>query len=585
MTDNMIEAAQAQVADLTRKAYEKAVAGGLLPAGGENIPAKVDIPKDAKNGDYATSFALAAAKALGKSPRDIAQTLIGQMDLAGTYFDKVEPAGPGFLNFTLGRKWFGEVLSAVEEQGMTYGKSNVGQGKKVMVEFVSANPTGPMHIGNARGGVLGDALASVLERVGYDVWREFYVNDAGNQIHKFALSIDARYRQLLLEEDQVEFPADGYQGEDIRELAQGFRTEFGDEWLQKPEEERQEAMARYGLKVNIPKMQADLRRYKIEYDEWFLESTLHESGYVQDTVDKLTAQGWTYEKDGALWLDTTGLLKKKYMAEGKTQEQVDRLELKDDVLRRQNGFYTYFAADIAYHRNKLEVRGFDTAVNIWGADHHGHVHRLQAALDGLGLDGSHRLVVVLMQLVNLLQDGQPVRMSKRTGKAIALRDLLDEVSVDAARYFFNSRSSTSGLDFDLALAVREDSENPVYSVQYAHARIGSRIATVVEAEGIPVPPAAEVDAGLLTSSEELALLKTIARFPEELKLASRDYDPSQVNRYLAILAGDFHRFYNAHRIKGETSELVKARLKLADTARSVLANGLGLIGVTAPEKM
>ena len=585
MTDNMIEAAQAQVADLTRKAYEKAVAGGLLPAGGENIPAKVDIPKDAKNGDYATSFALAAAKALGKSPRDIAQTLIGQMDLAGTYFDKVEPAGPGFLNFTLGRKWFGEVLSAVEEQGMTYGKSNVGQGKKVMVEFVSANPTGPMHIGNARGGVLGDALASVLERVGYDVWREFYVNDAGNQIHKFALSIDARYRQLLLEEDQVEFPADGYQGEDIRDLAQGFRTEFGDEWLQKPEEERQEAMARYGLKVNIPKMQADLRRYKIEYDEWFLESTLHESGYVQDTVDKLTAQGWTYEKDGALWLDTTGLLKKKYMAEGKTQEQVDRLELKDDVLRRQNGFYTYFAADIAYHRNKLEVRGFDTAVNIWGADHHGHVHRLQAALDGLGLDGSHRLVVVLMQLVNLLQDGQPVRMSKRTGKAIALRDLLDEVSVDAARYFFNSRSSTSGLDFDLALAVREDSENPVYYVQYAHARICSLIAKVVEAEGIPVPPAAEVDAGLLTSSEELALLKTIARFPEELKLASRDYDPSQVNRYLAILAGDFHRFYNAHRIKGETSELVKARLKLADTARSVLANGLGLIGVTAPEKM
>ena len=585
MTDNMIEAAQAQVATLIREAYGKAVAEGRLSSGGENIPVKVDIPKDVKNGDYATSYALAAAKALGKSPRDIAQSLIDQMDLAGTYFDKVEPAGPGFLNFTLGRKWFGEVLSTVEEQGMTYGKSGVGQGKRVMVEFVSANPTGPMHMGNARGGVLGDALASVLERVGYDVWREFYVNDAGNQIHKFALSIDARYQQLLLGEDKVAFPEDGYQGEDIKELARLFREEFGDEWIQKPEEERQGAMAQYGLKVNIPKMQADLRRYKIEYDEWFLESALHESGYVRETVDKLTAQGWTYEKDGALWLDTTGLLKKKYMAEGKTQEQVDKLDLKDDVLRRQNGFYTYFAADIAYHRNKLEVRGFDTAVNIWGADHHGHVHRLQAALDGLGLDGSHRLVVVLMQLVNLLQDGQPVRMSKRTGKAIALRDLLDEVSVDAARYFFNSRSSTSGLDFDLALAVREDSENPVYYVQYAHARICSLIAKVVEAEKLPVPPAAEVDAGLLNSPEELSLLKTIARFPEELKLAARDYDPSQVNRYLAILAGDFHRFYNAHRIKGETAELVKARLKLADTARSVLANGLGLIGVTAPEKM
>ena len=585
MTDNMIEAAQAQVAALIKEAYEKAVAGGLLPAGGEKIPVKVDIPKDAKNGDYATSFALAAAKALGKSPREIAQVLVDQMDLGGTYFDKVELAGPGFLNFTLGKKWFGEVLSNVEAQGMTYGESDIGQGKKVMVEFVSANPTGPMHMGNARGGVLGDALAAILERLGYDVWREFYVNDAGNQIHKFALSIDARYRQLLLGEEQVVFPEDGYQGEDIKELARMFRAEFGDEWLQKPEEERQEAMAQFGLKVNIPKMQADLRRYKIEYDKWFLESTLHESGYVRETVDKLTAQGWTYEKDGALWLNTTGLLKKKYMAEGKTQEQVDKLELKDDVLRRQNGFYTYFAADIAYHRNKLEERGFDTAVNIWGADHHGHVHRLQAALDGLGLDGSHRLVVVLMQLVNLLQDGQPVRMSKRTGKAIALRDLLDEVSVDAARYFFNSRSSTSGLDFDLALAVREDSENPVYYVQYAHARICSLVAKVVEAEGIPVPKASEVDAGLLESPEELSLLKTIARFPEELKLAARDYDPSQVNRYLAILAGDFHRFYNAHRIKGETPELVKARLKLADTARSVLANGLGLIGVTAPEKM
>ena len=585
MTLNMIEAAQTQVAALTLAAYQKAAAAGLLPSGGESVPAKVDIPKDAKNGDYATSYALAAAKALGKSPRDIAQTLADNMELEGTYFDKVELAGPGFLNFTLGQKWFGEVLSAVETQGQTYGQSGLGQGKRVMVEFVSANPTGPMHMGIAGGGVLGDSLAAVLDRVGYDVWREFYVNDAGNQIHKFALSIDARYQQLLLGEDKVSFPEDGYQGEDIRELARLFREEEGDAWLQRPEAERQDAMARFGLKINIPKMQADLRRYKIEYDQWFLESTLHESGYVQDTVDKLTAAGWTYEKEGALWLDTTGLLKKKYMAEGKTQEQVDKLDLKDDVLRRQNGFYTYFAADIAYHRNKLEVRGFDTAINIWGADHHGHVHRLQAALDGLGLDGSHRLVVVLMQMVNLLQDGQPVRMSKRTGKAIALRDLLDEVSVDAARFFFNSRSYTSGLDFDLALAVREDSENPVYYVQYAHARICSLIAKVVEAESVPVPAAGEVDAGLLNSPEELSLLKTIARFPEELKLAARDYDPSQVNRYLALLAGDFHRFYNAHRIKGETPALVQARLKLADTARSVLANGLSLLGVAAPEKM
>ncbi len=584
MTDNMLLAAQEQVAALTQGAYEKAAAAGVLPAGAE-VRAKVDIPKDVKNGDYASSFAMAAAKALGKAPRDIAQALMDHMDLTGTYFDKVEMAGPGFLNFTLGHNWFGEVLAAVEAGGLTYGKSDLGAGKKVMVEFVSANPTGPMHIGNARGGVLGDALASVLERLGYDVWREFYVNDAGNQIHKFATSIDARYRQLILGEDRVEFPADGYQGEDIRELARLFREQEGDAWLDKSEEERQEAMAQFGLKNNIPRMQEDLRRYKIEYNEWFLESGLHESGYVEETVGLLSQKGWTYEKDGALWLNTTELLKQKYLSEGKSQAQVDKLELKDDVLRRANGFYTYFAADIAYHRNKLEVRGFDTAINIWGADHHGHVARLQAALDGLGLDGSHRLVVVLMQLVNLLRDGKPERMSKRSGKAIALRDLLDEVSVDAARFFFNNSRPSSPVDFDLDLAVREDSHNPVYYVQYAHARICSLVAKVVADEGISVPTAAEVDAAVLTSPEELALIKAIARFPEEVKIAGRDYDPAQINRYLITLAGDFHRFYNAHRIKGESPEVVKARLKLADTTRSVLENGLRLIGVGAPEKM
>ena len=302
-------------------------------------------------------------------------------------------------------------------------------------------------------------------------------------------------------------------------------------------------------------------------------------------MDKLTAAGWTYEKEGALWLHTAELLRRKYLAEGKTEQQVDKLELKDDVLRRANGFYTYFAADIAYHRNKLEKRGFQTAINIWGADHHGHVARLQAALDGLGLDGSHRLVVVLMQLVNLLRDGKPERMSKRSGKAIALRDLLDEVSVDAARFFFNNSKPTSPVDFDLALAVREDSENPVYYIQYAHARICSLISKLSQEESLSVPAAAQVDVGALQSQEELALLKSLARFPEEIKLAGRDYDPSQINRYLIALAGEFHRFYNAHRIKGEVPELAAARLKLADTTRSVLANGLNLIGVSAPEKM
>ena len=580
---NMIQAARQQVAQLTQTAYEKAAAAGLLPAGAQ-VNATIEIPKDTAHGDYASSFAMAGAKALHKAPRAIAQAIVEQLDLEGSYFQKVEIAGPGFLNFTLGPKWYGDVLAAVEQEGGAYGSGSEGQCQKVMVEFVSANPTGPMHMGNARGGVLGDTLANVLARDGWDTWKEFYVNDAGNQIHKFAVSINARYMQLILGEENFPFPEEGYHGEDIKELAQAIYQAHGDSWKDLPEEERLDKMAQYGLSVNIPKMKEDLLKYRITYDEWFFESSLHESGYVAETVDLLTQKGWTYEKDGALWLNTTQLLKEKYMREGKTQEQVDKLDLKDDVLRRANGFYTYFAADIAYHRNKLEVRGFDKAINIWGADHHGHVARLQAALDGLGLDGSNRLVVVLMQLVNLMQDGKPVRMSKRSGKAIALHDLLDEISVDAARYFFNSRAATTPLDFDLDLAVREDSENPVYYVQYAHARICSLLSRLAE-EGEKVPAAAKVDAALMTAPEELALMKALAQYPEELHLAARDYDPSRINRYLVSLAGDFHRFYNACRIKGEEPALLSARLKLADTVRAVLANGLGLLGVTAPEKM
>ena len=581
---NMIQAARQQVAQLTQAAYEKAAAAGVLPAGAE-VKATIEIPKDTSHGDYASSFAMAGAKALHKAPRMIAQAIVDNLDLEGSYFQKVEIAGPGFLNFTLGPKWYGDVLSAVETQGSVYGNGDEGKGRKVMVEFVSANPTGPMHMGNARGGVLGDTLANVLSRDGWDTWKEFYVNDAGNQIHKFAVSINARYMQLILGEENFAFPEEGYHGEDIKELARAIYEMHGDSWKDLPEEERLDKMAQYGLSVNIPKMKTDLLRYGIEYDQWFFESELHSSGYVAETVGLLTEKGWTYEKDGALWLNTTQLLKEKFMREGKSQEQVDKLDLKDDVLRRANGFYTYFAADIAYHRNKLAVRGFDKVINIWGADHHGHVARLQAALDGLGLDGSNRLVVVLMQLVNLMQDGKPVRMSKRSGKAIALHDLLDEISVDAARYFFNSRTSTSPLDFDLDLAVRQDSENPVYYVQYAHARICSLIARLAEEENARVPESSAVDASVLTAPEELALVKALAQYPEELHLAARDYDPSRINRYLVALAGDFHRFYNACRIKGEEPAVLAARLKLADTVRAVLANGLGLLGVTAPEKM
>ena len=580
---NMIQAARQQVAQLTQTAYERAAAAGALPAGAE-VKATIEIPKDTAHGDYASSFAMAGAKVLRKAPRVIAQAIVDHLELEGSFFSKVEIAGPGFLNFTLGPKWYGDVLSAVESQGAAYGSGDDGKGQKVMVEFVSANPTGPMHMGNARGGVLGDTLANVLARDGYDTWKEFYVNDAGNQIHKFAVSINARYMQLIVGEENFPFPEEGYHGEDIKELAKAIYDAHGDSWKDLPEEERLDRMAQYGLKVNIPKMQEDLKKYGIVYDQWFFESELHASGYVAETVQLLGDKGWTYEKDGALWLNTTALLKQKFMAEGKTQEQVDKLDLKDDVLRRANGFYTYFAADIAYHRNKFEKRGFDKVINVWGADHHGHVARLQAALDGLGLDGSHRLVIVLMQLVNLLQDGKPVRMSKRSGKAIALHDLLDEVSVDAARFFFNSRTASSPVDFDLDLAVREDSENPVYYVQYAHARICSLVARLAE-EGETVPDAAALDAAVFTAPEELALVKSLAQYPEELHLAARDYDPSRIDRYLAALAGDFHRFYNACRIKGEEPAVLRARLKLADCVRAVLANGLGLLGVSAPEKM
>ena len=580
---NMIQSAKEQVVSLTQAAYARAAGAGVLPSG-VDVKATVEIPKDTSHGDYASSFAMAGARALHMAPRAIAQAIVDHLELEDSYFQSVEIAGPGFLNFTLGPKWYGEVLAAVEQEGPAYGSGNGGSGKKVMVEFVSANPTGPMHMGNARGGVLGDTLANVLARDGWEVWKEFYVNDAGNQINKFARSIYARYMQILLGEDAVPFPEDGYQGEDIKELAQAFYEEHGAGYENEPEEDALFAMAQFGLEHNIPKMKADLKKYGIEYDQWYMESWLHDRGFVAGTVQLLTNKGWTYEKDGALWLNTTELLKKKYMDEGKSQEQVDRLDLKDDVLRRANGFYTYFAADIAYHRNKLEERAFDLAINIWGADHHGHVARLQAALDGLGLDGSHRLVIVLMQLVNLLQDGKPVKMSKRSGKAIALHDLLDEISVVAAWFFFKSRTSSSPLDFDLDLAVRQDSENPVYYVQYAHARICSLIARLAE-EGSKAPAAADVDAAVLKSPEELALLKSLAQYPEELHLAARDYDPSRINRYLAVLAGDFHRFYNACRLKGEAEQVLSARLKLAETVRSVLANGLNLLGVTAPEKM
>ena len=579
---HMIQNAKDQAARLTLAAYAAAAAAGELPQA-EITTVPVEIPKDTANGDFTSTFAMACARQLKLPPRKIAEALLAHLALDGSYFTSAEIAGPGFLNFRLGKTWYHDVMSAVETEGENYGSADALHGEKIMVEFVSANPTGPMHMGNARGGVLGDTLASVLSFCGADVSREFYVNDAGHQIDKFARSIEVRYLQLIHGEDSIAFPQDGYQGGDIRDLAKAYYDLHGEELLNVSEAERQEKLAQFGLSVNLPKMKTDLARYKIHYDTWFYESSLHESGYVAETVQLLTDRGWTYEKDGALWLRTADIIRENLLKAGKKPADVEKLDLKDDVLRRANGFYTYFAADIAYHRNKFAVRGFDRVINIWGADHHGHVARLKGALDALGLDGTNRLDIVLMQLVKLLRDGEVVRMSKRTGKAISLSDLLDEVPVDAARWFFNAKPDTQ-MEFDLGLAVREDSENPIYYVEYALARICSLL-RALESEGMRVPAMADVDMALLGQETELALIKQLSAFCEEIKLAARDYDPSHINRYLQELAGCFHRFYNACRIKGEEPALAAARLKLADCTRVVLRNGLRLIGVEAPEKM
>ena len=561
---NLLDTARQAAAGVVKAAYDKAVAAGTLPAA-ELPPVAVEIPKDASNGDWASTFAMQCAKPLRMAPRKIAEAIVENLSLDGTCFEKVEIAGPGFLNFTLNAGWYQDAVRAVEACGADYGKTRAEKPEKIMVEFVSANPTGPMHMGNARGGVLGDCLAEVLSWAGHDVTREFYINDAGNQVDKFAHSVEGRYIQELKGEDAIAFDPSWYQGADIRELAHDLVQMHGDKLLAMTPEERFDVIVGYGLPHNIEKMQKDLARYKIHYDVWFRESTLHESGAVAETVQMLTDAGVTYEQDGALWLRSTA-----FGAE------------KDDVLRRANGFYTYFAADIAYHRNKFVTRGFDRVINIWGADHHGHVARLQRALDAIGLDGSHRLEIVLMQLVRMMQGGEVVRMSKRTGKSLTLSDLLDEIPVDAARFFFNSRAAET--QFDLDLAVKQDSDNPLYYVQYAHARICSVLRHAAES-GVAVPAARDTDLTVLTHEDEKALIKAIALLPEEIREAAVSRDPSKLNKYAVQLAAQFHRFYNACRIMEAEPALRDARLCLCQATVQTVRNVLGIIGVDAPEKM
>lgn len=560
----LVQQATTELRNTIRSAMEKACANGELPQA--DIPEfSIEVPADRAHGDWATNAAMVSARAFHAAPRKIAEAITNNLSLDGTYFDRFEIAGPGFINFFLSKQFYVDVLKDIEALGTEYGRSDYGQGKKIMVEFVSANPTGPMHMGNARGGALGDCLAAVLDAAGYSVWREFYVNDAGNQIEKFGVSLEARYLQIFKGEDAVPFPEDGYHGDDIRERAQEFADENGDRYVDADPAERRKALVGYALPRNIARMKADLEKYRIQYDRWFLESDLHKDGEVRAVVDLLREKGMTYEQDGATWYRAT-----QFGAE------------KDEVLIRQNGNPTYFAADIAYHRNKFN-RGFDRCIDVWGADHHGHVARMKGAMNAIGLDGS-KLDVVLMQLVNLMKDGQPVRMSKRTGKAIQLADLLDEVSVDAARFLFNMREATSAMDFDLDLAVKQDSQNPVYYVQYAHARICS-ILKALAAEGITPRECTDEELALLTAPEEIELIRHISAYTGEIIGAAKDYDPARITRYVITLANLFHKFYNACRVKGAEPSLAAARLELCTASATVIRNVLSMFKITAPTSM
>ncbi len=573
----------AQARDLLTRAAQAAMADGSLPEA--ELPGFiVEIPADPKNGDVASNLAMAGARAFRKAPRMIAEAITAHLpELTGTNFDRVEIAGPGFINLYASLSWFTDVVRAASENEQ-YGRTDFGQGLKYNVEFVSANPTGPMHMGNARGGALGDCLAAVLDWAGYDVTREFYLNDAGNQIQKFGKSLSVRYRQLFLGEEACPLPEECYQGADIIDRAKAFAEQYGDKYLNADEAERSKALIDFALPINIANMEKDLGKYRIAYDVWFKESTLHASGAVQAVVDKLLASGACYKaEDGAIMYRSAQYAAKYGTVNKKKTEDGSEEEAKDEVLVRANGIPTYFAADIAYHYNKLAVRGFEKAIDIWGADHHGHVARMKGAMDAIGLDGE-KLDVVLMQLVNLMKDGKPVRMSKRSGKAISLTDLLDMVPIDSARFFFNQQQAASAMDFDLDLAIKEDSDNPVYYVQYAHARICS-ILRKLESEGVAYQGAEGWAGYAFPEASEQELMRLLAAFPAEIVLSAQRYDPARINHYVTDLAGAFHKFYNSCRIKDAEPQAQQARIALCLGAKHVIYSVLSMFKITVPESM
>lgn len=559
----LVKETQDKLNEIIIAAVKSATAKGELPE--SDMPSFIiEKPSDKKNGDFSTNIAMAGARCYHKAPKMIAESIVNSLDLDGTLIDRAEIAGPGFINFYLSDDYYSRIVLDAVEQGENYGRSDYGNGKKMLVEFVSANPTGPMHIGNARGGAIGDCLASVLDAAGYYVQREFYINDAGNQIEKFATSLEVRYLQLCGKE--IEMPEDAYHGADITEHAKAFYKINGDKYADTESKERRDSLVGYALPKNIDGLERDLKKYRIVYDKWFRESSLHNDGSVQKVINTLKEKGVTYEQDGALWFKASEFGNDK-----------------DIVLVRANGLPTYIVPDIAYHYNKLVTRGYDKAIDVLGADHHGYVPRMKAALTALGLDAD-RLDIVIMQMVRLVRDGETIKLSKRSGKAITLNTLLDEVPIDAARFFFNLREPNSHFDFDLELAAKQSSENPVYYVQYAHARICSILSKAKE-QGfeMTIPSVEELNA--LNSSEERELISHLANLTDEIISAAKGYDPAKITHYVVELATLFHKFYNAQRVMVDDKKLMNARLYLCTAVKSTIKNILTMLKIDAPESM
>ena len=553
---NAVEKIQQKV----KTALHEAVVAAELTE--EEIPqVLLETPRNKENGDYATNIAMLLTKLAKQPPRAIAEAIIEKVDKENASIEKIDVAGPGFINITLKKDYLQEVVKTVIEQGAEYGRTNAGQGERIQVEFVSANPTGDLHLGHARGASVGDSLCNVLDFAGYDVEREYYINDAGNQIDNLARSVEARYFQALGEEREM--PADGYHGQDIIGIGKKLVEEYGDKYKNVAEKERYDFFRSYGLNYELEKLKTDLANFRVIFDNWFSETTLYGSGKIESALEKLRENGHVFEEDGATWFRSTTFG-----------------DDKDRVLIKKDGSFTYILPDIAYHEDKIQ-RGFDKLINIWGADHHGYIPRMKAAIEALGYK-EDTLEVIVAQMVHLYKDGERMMMSKRTGKAVTLRELVEDVGLDAVRYFFVMRSGDAQMDFDLDLAVSESSENPVYYAQYGHARISSIIRQSAESD---LKPSVE-GAALLTADREIDLLKKIGDFPQVVAESAKLRGPHRIATYIQELAAAFHSFYNAEKVLDlDNRELSEARLALVTATRTTIANALRLIGVSAPEKM